>query len=115
MPRPSIALASLLVALGGVGCGEKKTTSETQSSLSCAGSECDITLSGDGAKTDVKGLTITLDGTDGDKATLKVAPTDGGKDETLELKTGESGDAFGARIKLQRVDGSEVDVHTAPR
>jgi hypothetical protein len=112
--RPLIALVALLLMVGAVGCGDSKKTKETSSSVSCAGDECDISLSGTGAETDVRGLTLKLEDTDGDKAKVNVGPTDGTENKTLELEKGEKSRAYGAYITLQSIDGDDVDVHAAP-
>jgi hypothetical protein len=44
----------------------------TSNSLSCAGTSCSVTLTGDGAKADVFNTTLAFGGVDNGRATLRV-------------------------------------------
>ncbi len=105
-------LATLLVgaAAFALGCGV------TQSSYTCGNADCEVNLSGSGsyAELDSLGLTIVLDGTDDDTATLQVLGESGGPDETVELAEGESGEVLGNDLTLESVDGDEVTLTVAP-
>ena len=114
MRRPTwlLAVAVLLVvfAAGAIGCGV------TKSSYSCENAECKVKLSGKGAdaELDTLNLKIVLAGSEDGMATLQLSRLASGPDETVQLAQGETAEALGTRITLERVEGKEVTFRTSP-
>jgi hypothetical protein len=72
--RP-VRLAATVLA-GGVLLAPLAACDVTSQSLSCAGTSCSITLSGDGASADVFNTTVAFGGVDNGRATLRVGDTE---------------------------------------
>lgn len=75
-----------------------------------------MNLSGSGsdAELDSLGLTVVLDGTDDETATLQVLGESGAPDETVELAEGESAEVLGNDLTLESVDGDDVTLSLRP-
>ena len=71
--RPARLAATVLAA--GLLLAPLAACNVTSQSLSCAGTSCSITLSGDGASADVFSTTVAFGGVDNGRATLRVGDT----------------------------------------
>jgi len=72
--RPARLAATVLAA--GLLLAPLAACNVTSESLSCAGTSCSITLSGNGAKADVFNTTVAFGGVDDGRATLRVGDTE---------------------------------------
>lgn len=88
----------------------------TKSSFECSNADCDVSLSGSGsdAEIDSLGITIVLEGVDGDQASLSVVTEAGGPDEVVEVSEGETVEVLGNSLTVETVDGDEVDLNVQP-
>lgn len=70
-PRARRAAAGLLA--GGLLLGPLTACTFTSRNVSCSGSSCSVTLSGDGAEAEILGTTLTFGGVQNGRASLGVA------------------------------------------
>jgi hypothetical protein len=98
-PAPRLAATALAAGLLLVPLAACKATSD---SLSCAGTSCSVTLSGDGASADVFNTTLAFGGVDNGRATLRVGDTE------VSCAKGESVDAGPLSLECTEITDDSV-------
>src|SRR4051812_14157949 len=94
--------AGLLAAALGV--GPVSACSFTSNNVSCSGNRCTVTLSGNGAKADILGTTLSFSGGRGGRARLGVG------DASVSCAQGESTSAGPLRIECTKVSDGSVQL-----
>jgi hypothetical protein len=74
MTRPAHLAATVLA--GGLLLAPLAACHVTSDAVSCSGTSCSVTLSGDGAKADVLNTTLAFGGVEDGRATLRVGDTE---------------------------------------
>jgi hypothetical protein len=101
--RRRTSLAAGLLA-GAVSLGSLSACQFTSNSVSCSGSSCSVTLSGDGAKARVLGTQVTLSGVSDGRASLGV----GGAN--VSCAEGESVSAGPLSLRCTKVTDNSVEL-----
>ena len=99
---PSRRTAGLLA--GGVVLAALTGCTVTSDNVSCSGSSCTVTLSGDGAEAEILGNTVTFGGVQDGRASLGVGGT------TVSCAEGESVSAGPLSIECTSVTADEVQL-----
>ena len=72
-PAPSTSRLPATLLAGGLLLAPLTACTITSQNVSCSGSSCSVTLSGDGAEAEILGTTLTLGGVSDGRASLGVA------------------------------------------
>jgi hypothetical protein len=103
--RTARAAAGLLAA--GISVATVSACSFTSNNVSCSASSCSVTLSGDGAKADILGNTLTFAGVQNGRATLSVG------DASVSCAQGESVSAGPLTLTCTKVTDKSVELTAA--
>jgi hypothetical protein len=98
-PTPRSARLAATVLAGGLLLAGCNVTSDT---VSCSGTSCSVTLSGDGASADVLNQKLAFGGVDNGRATLRVG------DKEVSCAQGESVDAGPLSLECTEVTDDSV-------
>src|SRR3954467_8739400 len=98
--RPARLAAAFLA--GGLLLAPLAACNVTSDTVSCSGTSCSVTLSGDGAKADVLNTTLAFGGVDDGRATLRVGDTE------VSCAQGESVDAGPLSLECTEVTDDSV-------
>jgi hypothetical protein len=98
--RPARLAAAVLG--GGLLLAPLAACNVTSDTVSCSGTSCSVTLSGDGAKADVLNTTLAFGGVDDGRATLRVGDTE------VSCAQGESVDAGPLSLECTEVTDDSV-------
>lgn len=102
--RLGVCAVALLIA----GCGTTSTSSR------CENAECDVTLNGQGAdvELDTLGVTVTLQETGEDSASLLVSGSE--EEEAVEVRENTSEEVLDLSITLESLGEGEVELQIGP-
>jgi hypothetical protein len=107
MPTPSTKRSARIVPgllAGALVLAPLTACSFSSDDVSCSGSSCTVTLSGDGAKAEILGTTLTFAGVENGKATLSVAGA------SVSCGEGETVSAGPLRLECSSVTGDSVEL-----
>jgi hypothetical protein len=100
-PRSAAARAAALLLAGGIALSACSFTSDN---VHCSGSSCSVTLTGDGAKADILGNTLSFAGVKDGRATLSVG------DASVSCAQGESVSAGPLTLQCTTVTDNSVEL-----
>jgi hypothetical protein len=103
-PRSTAARAAALLIAVGISLGALSACSFTSDTVKCSASSCSVTLSGDGAKADILGTTISFAGVKDGRATLSVG------DNSVSCAQGEKVSAGPLTLECTKVTDKSVEL-----
>ena len=104
MPSPPTSRRTAGLLAGGVVLAALTGCTVTSDNVSCSGSSCTVTLSGDGPEAEILGNTVTFGGVQDGRASLGVGGT------TVSCAEGESVSAGPVSIECTSVTADEVQL-----
>jgi hypothetical protein len=103
-PRSAAARAAALLLAAGISLGAVSACTLTSDNVSCSGSSCTVSLTGDGAKADILGNALTFAGVKDGRATLSVG------DNSISCAQGEKVSAGPLTLECTKVTDKSVEL-----
>jgi spore coat protein U-like protein len=104
MPLASTPRAAVRLLAGGLALAALGACSFSSENVSCSGTSCTVTLTGDGAEAEILGTTLSFGGTENGQASLTVAGV------SVSCTEGESVAADPLRLECTSVDEDSVEL-----